>query len=167
MMFDEKSEACVDEQYQYSLRYEDLEMAGPPVQPLDFPTPTVNRAAHISGRMVDHRSGQILDVTNALIRVPDRPNAMADRAYLVRRKLAKTVYGSVRLCTVLRKRMTIYNGTMEAAEWKSTDETVVLKASAWSSIHQKRGKHLEDPLKGMSIPDFIYLQLTSYLLDTS
>jgi hypothetical protein len=147
VMFDESYEVGGDDERHDNLRYDDLVLAGPPVQPLDFPTPTVHRATQIHTQMMDHRSGRVHDVTNVLLRVPDR-NHRSDRAYLIRRKLSKTVFGSVRLCTVLRKRMTMYDGTGPSVEWKSTDETIVLKASSWSLIHQKRGKHLEDPLKG-------------------
>lgn len=134
-----------------SLEYEDIESAGPAVRPLDFPTPQVHRAAYVSALGRDHTTGQISELQRLLVRVTERRNANANafdnnRGYLMKKKLSKSTYGSVRLGVVLRRRC---RQAVEAdgIEWESTDELVAVKASLWKKIRQYRGKHMEDPIK--------------------
>ena len=152
--------------HQTCLRYEDIEMAGPPVQPLDFPSPTIHRAIFTSGRILDHRSGRVHEAMIMMRLQGASMNAQrSDRAYLVRRKLSKTGMGSVRVCTVLRRRMTIYDGhsnSKSAAEWKTTDDSVVLKASPWSLLQSRRGKGFDDPLKSISGKSHIFNNMNAY-----
>jgi hypothetical protein len=137
------------------LRYEDVEMAGPPVQPLDFPKPTVHRAIYEDARVLDHRSGRVQEAT-VMMKLSvgsDTENQRTDRAYLIRRKLSKnnSKGSSVRLCTVLRRRMTTYEGRINhrnstTADWKTTDEHVVIKMSPLlnATVPSKRGAKQND-----------------------
>jgi len=125
-----------------SLTYRDIKAAGPPAQPLDFPKPTVHRAFTVSGLAMDHRLGRVYEV-HAMTRTDKR------LAYLVKKTIAKTTCGCIKLCVVLRRRSSHnldYGGA--GAEWISTDEMVAIKASSKSKMREHRGKHLEDPLKG-------------------
>lgn len=127
-----------------SLTYKDVQASGPPAQPLSFPKPTIHRAFRVSGRAMDHRHGKVYDVV-AISRTDKRI------AYLFKKTIAKTTYGGVELCVVLRRRS--HNNKFKyygsEADWISTDEMVAVKVSSWSKMRQHRGHHhLEDPLKG-------------------
>jgi hypothetical protein len=127
-----------------SQTYQQANAAGPPAQPLDFPTPVVHRASFVTKRALDHRDGRVYDV-NILCK---RSANDLKVAYLVKKKIARTTYGSVQLCVVLRRRSPLEFSGSKDAEWISTDELVALKASSWAKIRKHRGRHLEDPLKG-------------------
>ena len=179
-----------------SLRYNDVAAAGAPARPLDFPAPTVHRAVFTNLAARDHRSGSVHHLKNVLIRA-QRSNATVstghfhtkshmaanatvgqpDTAYLPTKKLAKTVYGSMKLCIVLKRidkakqraekkkqqqamrkakedrqddddDLTLdSSNSLENVEWESTDYLVAVKFSDWKKIHHLRGKHLEDPIK--------------------
>ena len=167
-----------DDNMQASLKYEDVVAAGPPARPLDFPSPTVHRGSFIDIDARDHRSGSIHHLNNVLIRTWKAGishSKQPDTAYLVTKKLAKTVYGNLRLCIVLKridqkvinqnnnnKRKSAedrqddgddddddddLSSTTPKVEWESTDYLVAIKYSEWKKIHHLRGKHLEDPIK--------------------
>eukprot|EP00804_Cyclotella_cryptica_P007570 CCRYP_010650-RA/>CCRYP_010650-RA protein AED:0.52 eAED:0.46 QI:0/0/0/1/1/1/2/0/657 len=88
------------------------------------------------------------------------------KAYCVRRKLCDTVYGSVRLCVVLRRIRRVENGggsgkrasvggldersVVDEAVWETTDQMVAIKVVKWSKLQQLRGRHLEDPIKELA-----------------
>jgi len=159
--------------YHASLRYDDVAAAGPPARPLDFPAPTVHRATFVDLPARDHRSGSIHHLKNVLTRswsAGSSNGKVPDTAYLATKKLAKSVYGTVRLCIVLKR---INQDVKQAkrkmsdedrqddevddddndststptVEWESTDYLVAIKFSEWKKIHHLRGKHLEDPIK--------------------
>jgi hypothetical protein len=149
MMFDESRDSPTS--FLDFLNYQSVDHSAPPIQPLDFPTPIIHRGRLIRGSVLDHRSNRLYNNdTPILLRLQDAGTSQqSDRAYLVRKKLAKTVYGYARLCIVLRKRFATYDGGHHAGvEWKTTDEIVVVKMSSWKLTHQRRGRHREDPLKG-------------------
>jgi hypothetical protein len=137
------------------LTYEDVAAAGPPARPLDFPAPCVHRCHKIDIHARDHRSGTIHFLRNVLVRSED-----SERAYFVTKKLTRTVYGSIRLCIVLRRRVTLSDANVEEREdspsnqpqieWESTDLQAAVKISEFSKIHAMRGRHLEDPIKEIS-----------------
>eukprot|EP00540_Astrosyne_radiata_P014364 CAMPEP_0116836318 /NCGR_PEP_ID=MMETSP0418-20121206/8032_1 /TAXON_ID=1158023 /ORGANISM="Astrosyne radiata, Strain 13vi08-1A" /LENGTH=374 /DNA_ID=CAMNT_0004466079 /DNA_START=176 /DNA_END=1300 /DNA_ORIENTATION=- len=85
-----------------------------------------------------------------------------NKAYLIKKKLCKSIYGVIRLCVVLRRREipAIHPDPMlrrrprnpgmirdQDVEWESTEELCVIKVSAWAKMRQLRGRHLEDPIK--------------------
>jgi hypothetical protein len=141
------------EHHEETLSYQDVEQAGPAVEPLDFPTPRVHRAAFSTATVLDHRDYSH-EVKNVLVRIPENPREeRPNRAYHVKKKISKTTYGSVRLCVVLRRNEKYRPGKEEEqAEWIRTGQVVVVKVSSWAKIRQCRGKHLEDPLKGTWVP---------------
>jgi serine/threonine protein kinase len=117
-------------------------------RPLEFPTPKVHKALCVSLTALDHRSGRVYKLKNVLLRSPENShNPLPDRAYLVKKKAAKSAFGSVRQCIVLRRHQPAKSRDCNAVEWESTDEIVALKASSWDLIDQRRGKHMEDPIK--------------------
>ncbi|KAL3911861.1 MAG: hypothetical protein SGARI_001436 [Bacillariaceae sp.] len=105
-----------------SLRYDDVAAAGAPARPLDFPAPTVHRATFTDIAARDHRSGSVHHLKRVLVRAQRTNNTAAsnshshnhhnnasptygqpDTAYLPTKKLSKTVYGSMKLCIVLKR----------------------------------------------------------------
>jgi serine/threonine protein kinase len=133
-----------------SLRYDDIKQVASPAQALDFPKPQVHRISCVSLPAMDHRNGCVYTVNNVLV----RPSS--DRAYLFKRKIAVSTYGSIRICLVLKRRggdqSCLYQEKDGAqsyqVEWESTNEYVALKSSSWKRIPSKaRDKHMEDPLK--------------------
>lgn len=135
------------------LSYDDVVAAGPPARPLDFPAPTVLRCKTVDVHAKDHRSGTIHFLRNVIVRTDD-----AEHAYFVTKKLGKTVYGSIRLGIVLRRRERSPSSKAEERqdtqtpeiEWESTDLQAAIKISEFSKIHAMRGRHLEDPIKEIS-----------------
>jgi len=142
------------------LTYEDVEFAGRPSRPLDFPAPTVSRCSRMDIRARDHRSGTVHMLRDVIVRSGvDRSGKHLNIAYLIRKKLGKTTYGSLRMCIVLkrvsRSKIDLQESRQDAfegdfVEWESTDAKVVLKISEWRKIHSMRGHHLEDPIKEIS-----------------
>jgi serine/threonine protein kinase len=156
-----------------TLRYNDVASAGPPARPLDFPAPEVFRGERVDLRARDHKSGTIHCLKNVLLRSSKKNNkhssnrSNCDTAYLLTKKLSKTIYGSIHLCIVLKridktsKNSNERNGNTSkqedrqddndvdcpSLEWESTDHQAAIKISEWKKIHALRGKHLEDPIK--------------------
>jgi hypothetical protein len=154
-----------DESLHAALRYEDVAASGPPARPLDFPAPTVYRCEKVNVLARDHRSGTVHSLKNVIIRSElDNFGRRSDVAYLVKKKLGKSVYGSIKLCIVLKRchpektnetedrRDSAPCSLMdeERIEWESTDLKAVVKASEWSRIYSMRGRHLEDPIREIS-----------------
>lgn len=140
--------------------YQEVLAEGPPSQPLDFPTPAIHRACFVTERALDHRQGRVHDVKIL------RKTSTNDRtvSYMVKNKIARTLYGSVRLCVVLRRRHVIDVAGFVEAEWIITDELVALKASSWAKVRKNRGLLLEDPLKG-KLPNGLELRCEELLLN--
>jgi len=151
-----------------TLRYNDIASAGPPVRPLDFPAPVVHRGQRLDLRARDHKSGTVHNLKNVLLRYSknNKKNSSGrsrpDTAYLMTKKISKTVYGSVYLCIVLKRIRHGYTPKLEdrqddnedddeddgpLVEWESTDDQAAIKISEWKKVHAMRGKHLEDPIK--------------------
>ena len=131
-----------------SLPYQTIEQAGSPALPLDFPSPQVHRAFCTVLTALNHRTGSVCEIKNVLV------NPSSNRAYLVKKKIANSTYGSIRICVVLQRRgnqdrpiFFLKGGVKTLVEWKSTDELVAIKTSSWDRIRTGRGKHLKDPLK--------------------
>lgn len=134
-----------------SLSYDDLssEQAS---RPLEFPTPVVFDAVMGDLTAADHRTGVEYDLKNVLRRASD-PNT----AYLWKKKLAKSTYGYVKLCVVLRRVNSEERDCNEAfgVQWRSTGEFVAIKCSSWQKIQAMRGRHLVDAIKEISVLQLI------------
>ena len=77
----------------------------------------------------------------------DRSCKLPEEAYCVRRKLCSTIYGSVRLCTVLRRADNDPCDSRAGQSWTTTDDLVAIKIVNWGRLQHLRGRHLEDPVK--------------------
>ena len=132
--------------YHTSLSHEDLEAFGAPARPLEFPTPAVYDGKLVDLQASDHRTGAEYDLKGVLTR-----RRGADTAYLIKKKLAKSSYGWVKLGVVLR-RITNEDGE---PKWQSTGEYVAVKCSSWAKIQAMRGRHLVDPIKEISVLQLI------------
>lgn len=149
------------------LHYSDIQNAGPPLQALDFPTPTLFASEVATVRAVDHRNGRSRSIENVLTRLGENTSNLSnafvrdedgglrnylsatsepDRAYLLRKKISKTTYGVIRVAVVLRRRPDHETGIKEVP-WISTEELVAIKISSWHKIRQLRGQNAEDPLR--------------------
>lgn len=104
-----------------SLTYRDVKAAGPPAQPLDFPTPVVHRAAFFHGRAVDHRNGRLHNVkvvcTTSSATSDHQRTVIPLVGYWFKKTIERTVYGSVQLCVVLRRRHNLDFTGSTSAEW--------------------------------------------------
>eukprot|EP00547_Thalassionema_nitzschioides_P001765 CAMPEP_0194216480 /NCGR_PEP_ID=MMETSP0156-20130528/19058_1 /TAXON_ID=33649 /ORGANISM="Thalassionema nitzschioides, Strain L26-B" /LENGTH=407 /DNA_ID=CAMNT_0038945263 /DNA_START=170 /DNA_END=1393 /DNA_ORIENTATION=+ len=134
--------------------YSTVKAAGPAASPLEFPTPTVVKGRRMRARALDHRTGRIYILNHIL--ACDGINK-PDRAYLIQKRIAKSVYGAVRQCVVLKRRREGENKFWKLSEeddkeveWISTDHTVAIKISSWYRVTKLRGRHLEDPIREIS-----------------
>lgn len=122
---------------------------GPPVNSLAWPTPTLFQAELITVRACDHRSNAIRTLDNVLV----KQSRDQDRAYLIRKKICRTLFGSVRMGVVLRRRTRRRTSSEDEdadddeIPWISTEELVAVKVSSWQRIRQLQGKQLEDPVR--------------------
>lgn len=132
--------------YHTSLTHEDLEACGKPARPLEFPTPAVYDGMIVELTASDHRTGQEYELKNVL-----RRRRGAETAYLIKKKLAKSNYGWVKLGVVLRRIVDEEGQT----QWQSTGDYVAVKCSSWAKIQNMRGRHLVDPIKEISVLQLI------------
>ena len=146
---------------QQSLTHDDISQE-PAVEPLSFPTPLVHPALFGPITVLDHTTRRTFEA-NAIVRQwtsrASSLTATRERAYIIKRRLSRCKYGSVRLCAVLRRlneqeRMAIISAEDEPSDenfvcWESTDEVVAIKITSWSRLKQYQdlaGKSY-DPLK--------------------
>mmetsp|Transcript_1723 Transcript_1723/g.2665 ORF Transcript_1723/g.2665 Transcript_1723/m.2665 type:complete len:419 (+) Transcript_1723:237-1493(+) len=134
--------------HELAMDYSSLKDAGPAERPLEFPTPTVRRGFQCTTRALDHRTGKVHRVSRVLI-PKQQPS---DVAYLIRKKVAKSIYGSIFQSVLLNRRSTHErrenrHDIDETIEWKSTEQIYAVKVSSWHRMRHMRGRHLEDPIK--------------------
>ena len=138
-------DGCNDDEdfisYHTSLSHEELE-SNLPTRPLEFPTPAVYDGELVDLTAADHRTGALYPLKNVLKRRGD-----SDTAYLIKKKLAKSSYGWVKLGVVLRR--------LPTGDWQSTGDFVAIKCSSWNKIQNLRGRHLVDPIKEISVLQLI------------
>lgn len=139
----------LDEDCDSSLKYQDIECAGPPVKPLEFPTPIVYDCELRTVCALDHRSLESRLVENVLMRKRIGPVSSEDRAYLVRKKVSKTNFGSLRFAVVLKRRFDVSDDEADVDEvpWETTDELVAVKTSCLSKVRKLRGQTWQDPVR--------------------
>ena len=75
----------------------------------------------------------------------DQTCRLPEEAYCVRRKLCSTTYGSVRLCTVLRRAENDPCDSRAGPSWVTTDDLVAIKTVNLRRLHLS-GRHLDDPV---------------------
>ena len=139
------------------LTFAEVEQAGPPTRPLEFPSPVVARGVRVNALVVDPQSGT-RQVWPGVVHREDvaDPNIVA---YGPRRKLQDAIYGSVWACVLLRRHIGVAADDAARAAgvepgspqapivWETTPEFVAIKMVEWARIHQMRGRLLEDPIK--------------------
>lgn len=123
------------ESFHAALDYSSVKNAGPAARPLEFPTPTVRRASRSTVRALDHKSGKVHVINNVLHSLRG-----GSHAYLIRKKVAKSIYGVIRQCVVLKRRDEKERSEKEEdVEWESTDVIVVVKVRPCVSLCLFRG----------------------------
>ncbi|GAX14927.1 hypothetical protein FisN_12Lh371 [Fistulifera solaris] len=129
-----------------SASFVDLEMSGPPANPLPFGRATTGRAERVDAMVLNPVTGEHLEVSNIIYeRHPDR--RPPDRAYWVGRKLKKCIFGVVKECTLLRFR----NDAL--VPWEVTSGKAAVKIMSWQKIRELQ--HIEDPIKEVSAMQYI------------
>ncbi len=137
----------------------EMPASGPAVRPLDFPSPTVHRCLRATQNAYDHRSGLVFHLKNVLIRVgQSRGSTPSDHAYLIKKRLSKSMYGDVRLGVILRRVNSSKRQSADSnpsVEWESTENMVAIKISSWDKLKSLRGRHLEDPIKEVAALELV------------
>ena len=128
------------------LAFEEIEVTGDPVRPLDFPPPIVHTGASDNdcGRIINHKNGQPIAVQDGVLyRIP--PNGVQpEEGFWFRKQLKDAIYGSVWAALVVKR---LYHEESHGFVWTTTDEYVAIKRLSWAVVHRLRGRHMEDPLK--------------------
>mmetsp|Transcript_12486 Transcript_12486/g.25803 ORF Transcript_12486/g.25803 Transcript_12486/m.25803 type:complete len:220 (+) Transcript_12486:2057-2716(+) len=143
-----------------SASFQEVEENGPPVSPLQFPSPSVGRAHRVTAIVHNPATSEEAQVPNVVYEA--RPDGSAPvRAYWIGRKLKKAIYGCVRSCTVLRLRQgSRWTGPASGAAgggaaWEVTPEMAAVKIMDWDRVRGLRGRHMEDPVKEVSAMQYI------------
>jgi serine/threonine protein kinase len=125
-----------------SLTYDEVEASGPPAEPIDFPAPLIHQAQCEAAFVRDHISGRTSLMKYALSRLD------SDRAYAIKKKLAKSKCGCVRLAVVLRSLSAHEQDSDPSsdAQWETTSEQVAIKVSSWSKIREYHERGEEGPV---------------------
>lgn len=139
----------------------EIDVAGPAVLPLDFPTPSIGHAEHQNDvSIIHHASGRIIKAKHVIVpfsvelqrkrrlSIASQPN----HAYLTKKRLSTSTFGQVRLCVVLRRRESShvsasrnYYAKSSYPEWETTNQLVVLKSSLRDSFSRNRSTLRKDP----------------------
>jgi hypothetical protein len=153
--------------------HEEVQAAGPPVRPLDFPPPNVKAGVRVNALVVHPETGtrqvcsgvihreNLEEVLEGKVSAdPDGSGESTDvLAYWPQRRLQDAIYGSVWACLVLKRHYG--EATDDAARaagfepgdpaappvWEITGRHVAIKMVEWARIHHMRGRMLEDPVK--------------------
>jgi hypothetical protein len=124
--------------------FREVQAAGPPVKPLDFPTPVIHPAVFVPMQTVinhDHftRCGSTEALHHREVQLLCRAGSSlsaSHNAYWIKKQISRTAYGTIQLGTVVRRRCSsslnhLYSNKEEvAAEWMTTGETVAIKISS-------------------------------------
>ena len=138
-----------------NVKYEDIEHAGPPAAPLEFPMPIIHRAHRSAVSVLDHVSGLVYHEKEVLVRAPyssaGGPRPVGPRrAYLIKKRIASCSYGVVRLAIVLERNMKQEEARdclqQDEAEWKSTGALVAIKILSCEQIRQNLSPDSSNPL---------------------
>lgn len=147
-----------------ALHYEDVEEAGPPARPQEFPTPFLYEATRTTIQAMDHRTQNVRVVKNVLMALNSSGrHAVADcssldRAYLLKKRISKSTHGNCYLSVVLQRRATSKSRSFDRenvdekqpeeeddwtdVEWESTEEFVTVTVSPWSEAMRQHRRSL-------------------------
>jgi hypothetical protein len=137
--------------------------SGPPTQAIPFPAPKIARAKFVTALIWDPRFLGHVREAQILCRVH---GASCQSAYLIEKKIARTSYGAVYQCVVVRKRRLGDLNSCQPGEWTLTRERVALKCSSYEMCLMKRGPS-SDPLQGMSLPGALHAAVGKSLSHSS
>jgi serine/threonine protein kinase len=135
-----------DEQYDQhdEGKEEHLDYSSPPAAPLAFPTPTIHLAQKHHGAdavaYLDHHFNIVISDPDQTILIPQQGPQQQQHAYLFKKALTKSSFGSIHVCIVLKRRQqpTDTRGVDDCeeppshVEWVSTDQLVAVKVSSWA-----------------------------------
>lgn len=141
-----------------------VEQAGEPTRPLEFPAPAVAKGVRVNALVVDPESGS-RQVWQGVIHREDMsgqpPPGTGGQfvAYGPRRRLQDAIYGSVWACVILRRHFGVAADDAARAAgvepgspqapivWEITPQFAAIKMVEWDRVHRMRGRLLEDPIK--------------------
>ena len=144
------------------LTFADVENAGEPSRPLDFPPPVVHGGVRVTAFVINPSTSGQAEKRQVIEGVIHRENleGIADpNAYWPRRRLQDAIYGSVWACLVLRKHHgkasadAAHAAGLEPGDpmapivWEVTQDFVAIKMVEWTKVQHNRGRLLEDPVK--------------------
>jgi hypothetical protein len=151
-----------------------VEAAGEPTRPLDFPPPVVARGVRVNALVVHPETGTRQVCSGVIHREdlagldPSKPQSPGEGgperyvSYWPQRRLQDAIFGSVWACLVLRKHYGVAADDAARAAgvepgdknapivWEITGEHVAIKMIEWARVHHMRGRLLEDPVKEVS-----------------
>jgi serine/threonine protein kinase len=144
------------------LRFADVEAAGDPARPLDFPPPVVKAGVRVNALVVHPESGTRQVCSGVIHRedITDSSDEAAEPlAYWPQRRLQDAIYGAVWACLALKRHHGVAADDAARAAglepgspnapivWEITGRHVAIKMVEWSRVHHMRGRLLEDPVK--------------------
>uniref|UniRef100_A0A7S3P484 Protein kinase domain-containing protein n=1 Tax=Amphora coffeiformis TaxID=265554 RepID=A0A7S3P484_9STRA len=139
-----------------NVKYEDIEHAGPPAAPLEFPMPLIHRAQRSEVSVLDHVTGRVYHEKEVISRAPQPTNyglrtVGPRRAYLLKKRIAPCTYGVVRLAIVLEQNIKQEETRdclqqEDEAEWKSTGGLVAIKVLSCEQVRQNLSPDSSNPL---------------------
>ena len=129
-------------------KYEDVENAGSPAAPLQFPTPLIQRAQRLSVSVADHVSGRVYHEKEVITQYASHLTSGPRRAYLLKKKLATCTFGVVRLAIVLEQNLKREEARecLQEADWRSTSHLVAIKVISTERVRQNLSTTSSNPL---------------------
>lgn len=153
-----------------ALTYDDVEEAGPPARPQEFPIPYLHNGVRTTIQAMDHRTKNVRVVKNVLMALsnfddhnetPTMDSNIVDKAYLLKKRISRSSYGNRYLSVVLRRRSLIYQSSSfdrenekipedewDTVQWESTEEFVTITVSPWSTAMQLHRRSLSRQREG-------------------
>ena len=163
----------VQEEYEWETKphhsFQEVARAGPPLPPLDFPTPNITSMQHLTRVIVVHPTTQKrllarhvlfpqtrhchgiddLSTTTASTEKDSSTRTLDEvlqgkHAYLTKKKLSQTASGQVRICLLLQPRQK--SGRTSKTEWELTSHWVVVKSFHSGAMGKSQSVLRKDPL---------------------
>lgn len=142
---------------QHALKYQDVEQAGPPAAPLEFPTPIIQGAEWCTVSIVDHATGQVHHGKEVVMASQSRGSRAPKKAYLLKKRIASCTYGVVRTAMVLEKNSKHEESRdcLDETVWRSTSETVAIKVLSVNSIRHNMVRNNSNPLQAIGALQYV------------
>lgn len=128
-----------------STTYDQVARAGPPVPPLGFPKPKTTPCELKMMFVKNHQTGELVELKCVVIK-----NDRYDRAYAIKKTIARSSFGTARICVLLRRSADDHLED-KRDQWETTDQLVVLKQSSWSKMRA----HQKDPFKEAAALEYV------------